>query len=127
MGRKRKSAPTTDPEVDAYVERLNDRHAEIVAAFRKLLKRILPDLDEGVHWGLPVFSGDAGKVFYLKSFPSHVQVGFWYGAELKDPDTHLRGTGDGRMRHVKLRRVEDVDTKPLRALLRAAARHVPEE
>lgn len=127
MGRKRKPEPTADPEVDAYVEALDERLRDVVTALRRLLRRILADeLTEGVYSGLPVYESVHGKVCYVRASRIHVQIGFWHGVELPDPDGLLRGTGE-RMRHVRLRKVEEVDTKPLRALLRAAARFVPAE
>ncbi|MED5411615.1 MAG: DUF1801 domain-containing protein, partial [Pseudomonadota bacterium] len=38
---------------------------------------------------------------YVDSFKSHVNMGFYYGAFLPDPEKILIGTGK-RMRHVKL-------------------------
>jgi hypothetical protein len=48
-----------------------------------------------------------------------VNVGFFYGAALDDPAGLLEGTGK-RMRHVKLRRAEQVDAAALSGLIAAA-------
>ncbi|HET7746324.1 MAG TPA: DUF1801 domain-containing protein, partial [Vicinamibacteria bacterium] len=50
---------------------------------------------------------------------AHVNVGFFRGAELVDPEGLLEGTGRF-MRHVKLRPAEEVDERALRGLIRAA-------
>jgi hypothetical protein len=61
---------------------------------------------------------DAGFA-YVNAFKAHVNVGFFRGAELADPQHLLEGTGRV-MRHVKLRPGEDVDADALSALIRSA-------
>ncbi|HJU26741.1 MAG TPA: DUF1801 domain-containing protein [Rhodanobacteraceae bacterium] len=50
-----------------------------------------------------------------------MNVGFFYGAALADPAGLLEGTGK-RMRHVKLRWSQPVNTEALRVLIRSAYR-----
>ena len=50
---------------------------------------------------------------------THVNVGFYRGAELPDPAGLLQGGGK-RMRHVKLAAGEEVDEDALEALIDAA-------
>jgi hypothetical protein len=56
---------------------------------------------------------------YVNAFKAHVDVGFFRGAELSDPEGLLEGTGRF-MRHVKLRPAEAVDATALRELILAA-------
>jgi hypothetical protein len=56
---------------------------------------------------------------YVNVFRVHVNVGFFFGAELNDPTGLLEGTGK-RMRHVKLRPGREVDSAALTALIDAA-------
>ena len=56
----------------------------------------------------PSRSTSSGTLAYVKAFDAAVNFGFWRGADLRDPDGALEGTGD-RMRHVKIRSAEDVD------------------
>ena len=53
---------------------------------------------------------------------AHITFGFYYGAELPDPDRLLGGAGK-LMRHVKLRSLADVQQPALRALLEIAITH----
>jgi hypothetical protein len=46
-------------------------------------------------------------------------MGFHHGVDLPDPQGLLQGTGKS-MRHVKIRRMDDVDLDALTALLRQA-------
>lgn len=59
---------------------------------------------------------------WIAPYAKHVVLGFYYGAELPDPRGLLEGTG-AKMRHVKLRRLEDLDRPGLRELLEASTRH----
>ena len=56
---------------------------------------------------------------YVNIFASHVNVGFFHGAALKDPARLLQGSGK-RMRHVKLRPGTAVDAASLSRLIAAA-------
>ena len=56
---------------------------------------------------------------YILPCKKWVNIGFYQGAELADPDRLLEGTG-ARMRHIKVRSVEDASRPALRALVREA-------
>jgi hypothetical protein len=53
---------------------------------------------------------------YIAVQSSHVNLGFYRGAQFKDPDRLLQGTGKG-LRHVKLHRASEADSPALIALL----------
>ena len=53
---------------------------------------------------------------------AHITFGFYYGAELPDPEGLLEGTGK-LLRHVKLRSLNDVQQPALRAMLEIAITH----
>jgi hypothetical protein len=77
------------------------------------------DVRELLHDGHPTaFVGDAA-FGYVNAFKAHVNVGFFRGAEIADPDGLLEGTGKF-MRHVKLRPDRDVDAGALRNLIETA-------
>jgi hypothetical protein len=61
---------------------------------------------------------DAGFA-YVNAFRTHVNVGFFRGAEIADPGGLLEGAGKF-MRHVKLRPGEDVDEAALAKLIATA-------
>ena len=60
---------------------------------------------------------------YVNAFKSHVNLGFYQGASLEDPQGVLTGGGK-RMRHVKLSPSISIDEKALRSLIDAAYRDV---
>lgn len=56
---------------------------------------------------------------YLAPFKAHVNLGFFKGALLDDPDRLLEGSGK-LLRHIKLRTPEDTDAPGVQRLLTAA-------
>ena len=77
------------------------------------------DVLELVHDGCPVACVEDAPFAYVDSFTSHVNVGFFRGAELSDPAGLLEGTGK-RMRHVKVKPSAKVNSAALRGLIAAA-------
>ena len=77
------------------------------------------DVRELLHDGHPtVCVGDAAFA-YVNAFSAHVNVGFFRGAEIADPERLLEGAGKF-MRHVKLRPDSAVDTTALMKLIHTA-------
>jgi hypothetical protein len=56
---------------------------------------------------------------YVNVFKAHVNVGFFRGADISDPESLLEGTGKF-MRHVKVRPERDVDGMALMKLIETA-------
>ena len=56
---------------------------------------------------------------YIAVQASHVNLGFYHGTALTDPDGILEGTGK-KLRHIKLRDVSTVNHSALTALLHEA-------
>lgn len=56
---------------------------------------------------------------YIIPFAAWVNLGFYKGTDLPDPEGLLEGTGS-KLRHVKVRSLDDAERPALRALLAAA-------
>jgi hypothetical protein len=72
-----------------------------------------------LHDGHPTACVGDAAFAYVNAFKAHVNVGFFRGAELADPEGLLEGTGKF-MRHVKLRPERDVAATPLLKLIETA-------
>jgi hypothetical protein len=72
-----------------------------------------------LHDGHPTACVGDAAFAYVNAFKAHVNVGFFGGAEIADPEGLLEGTGKF-MRHVKLRPERDVDSTTLRTLIETA-------
>jgi hypothetical protein len=56
---------------------------------------------------------------YIMPKPRYVNLGFYNGAALADPNSLIQGTGK-RLRHVKVFSSEEISQPPLRQLIEAA-------
>ena len=88
-----------------------------------MLSRPLPaslNFLTGPHGGFvrPRTSKDDGYA-YIMPFRTWVNLGFFQGASMMDPQGLLEGTG-ARLRHVKLRTVADTEQPGVRALVEEA-------
>ena len=97
----------------------------VVTALRALVLEIDPDACEVVRLGDRAATYGAGPrkmvdgYAYILPHRQWVNLGFYQGARLADPDGLLEGAG-ARMRHVKVRSLQDVDRASLRTLVEDA-------
>ena len=77
------------------------------------------DVRELLHDGHPTACVGEAAFAYVNAFKAHVNVGFFRGAEIADPEGLLEGTGKF-MRHVKLRPEREVDATALMKLIETA-------
>lgn len=61
---------------------------------------------------------------YISVHKKHVNLGFYYGAELPDPESLLRGQGK-MMRHVKISSLQQLQNPALGQLIVQASQHLP--
>jgi hypothetical protein len=94
---------------------------------RALLFEVAPEVSEHVYPAMKVIryglDGNkmAGLVYFLMPTKAGVSLGFHHGTRLPDKKGLLEGAGKN-LRHVKLKRLEEVDDPALRALLEAELR-----
>ena len=108
-----------DPAIDVW---LNQQAPELGAIAQKWFVRMRGCGDavrELMHDGHPTACVADAAFAYVNVFTDHVNVGFFFGAELEDPARLLEGRGK-RMRHVKVRPGADLDVAALSALIDAA-------
>ena len=126
---------------DDYLDDQPPKNRAIIRVLRRFVKRVEPGLVESVMWGngcwvkektpkekTPKAKAAKAKapkgrmpVSYVYSAPDYVQFGFVRGSALKDPLGILEGNGQ-YVRHVKVRKLSDINETAFKALLRQAAR-----
>jgi hypothetical protein len=74
---------------------------------RNILLGQYPELEESIKWGNPTFSGSS-NLCSLICHNDHLNMQWFKGSELDDPEQVLEGTGKS-MRHQKLLSVGDID------------------
>jgi hypothetical protein len=108
-----------DPAIEAW---MNEHRGELGAIARywfEVIRNCGDDVRELLHDGHPTACIADAAFAYVNAFKAHVNVGFFRGAELSDPNGLLEGTGRF-MRHVKLRPERDVDATALLKLVGTA-------
>ena len=102
---------------------------KLASATRALLADVMPGVTE-VPWvtqgtiGYGVGPKKMSEHFcYIMPHKKHVNLGFFYGADLEDPEGMLEGSGKA-LRHVKLRTIADLDQTGLRSLVEQASRYL---
>jgi hypothetical protein len=104
-----------------YVDTDNPELRKVAKALRAFVKGIEPATKETVNsWGVPTFENDAPFCLYMVG-KNHVTFGFLFGSSLNDPQGLLEGTGKN-LRHVKLRKLEDLQRPALKTLVQAACK-----
>ena len=122
----------TKARLGSFAELLNELPAEtndkvkaIARTLRELILAGFPEATEVVRLGDGAASYGVGPKkmseshVYIMPKAAYVNLGFWHGVHLADPKGLLEGTGK-KMRHVKVRSVEEAANPALRDLARAA-------
>jgi hypothetical protein len=126
--------PTTDPGLEADVDKLLSAHsAELQAierALRATIRSEFPDAVEQVDFGnkLIAFGRSMrmrGLLFAIIAHTTWVNLQLADGADLPDPDGVIEGSGK-RIRHINVRSVEAASSKPVVAAIRAQLAVRPE-
>lgn len=107
-----------DPAIDEWFAARGELGA-IAARWFAVMRSCGDDVRELLHDGHPTACLGDAAFGYTNAFTSHVNVGFFRGAELEDPDAILEGTGRF-MRHVKIRPETGADEKALREMIERA-------
>jgi hypothetical protein len=108
-----------DPAIEEWMKAHAGDLGEIAQHWFEIMRGCGGDVRELLHDGHPTACVGDAAFAYVNAFTAHVNVGFFLGAELADPDRLLEGTGRF-MRHVKLRPGQTVDAVALRRLVEAA-------
>ena len=113
---------TTHGSFDDVLSGSSPHVQEVAKRLRDLIIEVYPDVVE-VPWpkqriaGYGVGPKKMSEHFcYIGAHRDHVNLGFYYGAELQDPEGLLEGTGK-KLRHIKVRDIEEVGRQTLRQLV----------
>ena len=115
------SSVRRDPAIDAWMREHPGQLGAIAQRWFEVMRDCGDDVRELLHDGHPTACVGDAAFAYVNAFKAHVNVGFFRGAEIADPERLLEGTGKF-MRHVKLRRETPVDATALMKLVETAYR-----
>ena len=110
---------------DDLLEITKESLRPVAIALRELVLEIEPSACEVVRLGDRAATYGVGPrkmidgYAYILPHGRWVNLGFYHGVDLPDPEALLEGSG-ARLRHVKVRSLEDVDRAAVRALIEGA-------
>ena len=113
------TAVRRDANIEAWMREHAGELGTLAQRWFEVMRRCGDDVREVLHDGHPTACVEDAAFAYVNAFTAHVNVGFFRGAEIADPDGLLVGTGK-LMRHVKLRPGEDIDAGALTRLIETA-------
>ena len=96
------SSVKRDPAIDIWMREHSNELGAIAQRWFEVMRGCGDDVRELLHDGHPTACVADAAFSYVNAFKAHVNVGFFRGAEIADPQHLLEGTGKF-MRHVKLR------------------------
>ena len=112
-----------DPAIDRWLETRPSELASIAGDWFEIMRGCGANVRELMHDGCPNVCVRDAPFAYVNTFTSHVNVGFFHGASLPDPEGLLEGAGK-HMRHVKLMPGRTIDAPALRALINASYKDI---
>lgn len=108
-----------DPAIERWMKAHGGELGLIARHWFEVMRECGDDVREVLHDGHPTACIANAGFGYVNAFKAHVNVGFFRGAEIADPEGLLEGTGRF-MRHVKLRPNGDFNSTALRKLIDTA-------
>lgn len=118
MGAGKAARAKPGESVEEFAQRLGRPLGPIVLAAAKSIDKHIPHATQTVKWGWPCWQGN-GLIVSLCVMKKYVNLQFFRGAHLEDPDGLLEGTGKD-LRHIKLRKVAEARSKSVARVLIAA-------
>ncbi|HHG85931.1 MAG TPA: DUF1801 domain-containing protein [Bacteroidetes bacterium] len=102
-----------------FAEKLTGWQQELGTQLHEIVLEIYPEAKHGIKWAQPVYETKEGPFCFMKGAKKHLTFGFWRGIELDDPQGKLEGSGE-KMRHLKIKSLQELDTALITGYLRQA-------
>ena len=112
-----RDAVKRDPAVEAWFNARSRELGPLARAWFEVMRGCGDDVRELLHDFHPTACVGEVAFGYVNVFTTHVNIGFFQGAELADPEGLLEGTGKF-MRHVKHRPAVEVNEAALTELIK---------
>jgi hypothetical protein len=113
------NAVKRDPAIAMWMHAHSGELGVIAQDWFEVMRACGDDVRELLHDGHPTACVADAAFGYVNAFKAHVNVGFFRGAEIVDPEHLLEGSGKF-MRHVKLRPGCGVNAAALKKLIETA-------
>jgi hypothetical protein len=103
---------------------------DLARGTKALISQIMPEVVEVVWENQRIAGYGVGpkkmseQFCYIAVFKKHINLGFYYGADLNDPSGLLQGTGKS-LRHIKISDPAQLQDPALVRLVEASSMHLP--
>ncbi len=114
-------------QIDDYIHSYSPDLQTIIRKLSEIAKKSMPEAHEIIYHGALGYSvtqSPFDRICYIAPQKNYVNLGFFFGAHLLDPQNLLIGEGK-RMRHVKVRSIEGACNPALEQLLKEAWKDAP--
>jgi uncharacterized protein YdeI (YjbR/CyaY-like superfamily) len=99
--------PTTDPRVDAYIDRAAPFAKPVLQHIRALVHKACPGAQENIKWGMPFFEYK-GIICNMAAFKNHCSLGFFKAGQMQSA-AELQATNEQGMGHLgKITSLQDL-------------------
>ena len=116
-----------------FEEMLTSASPEVAALTRQaktVIQNVMPNVVEVVWLNQNIAGYGVGpkkmseQFCYIALFKARLNLGFYYGSDLPDPEKLLEGSGKN-LRHIKISHPEQLQNPALHDLVVAASKHLP--
>ena len=88
-----------------------------IDSLTRLVRQVAPEFTKHVKWGQGCWVLDDDPRVYIHAEPDYVQLGFYRGSTLDDPEGLLEGSGK-HVRHVKVFETRSLPRRAITRLIR---------
>jgi hypothetical protein len=93
------------------------KNQQLITEVSKVIKSVAPDLETSVKWGQGCWTAGKNHKLFIHCKPDHIQLGFYIGSQLEDPQGFLQGDGKF-VKHVKIFSRGDIHERAFEKLIR---------
>lgn len=109
-----------DAKVEQFLLELPEEKRVVAMQLREIFLSVSPRISEAIKWRQLTFMYKGNLAFiYTYKTTAYMNLGFFKGTELDDPDTLLEGSGKG-MRHIKVYTEKDIPVSRLKKWVKQA-------
>jgi hypothetical protein len=109
-----------DPTVEGFMMRLGGWRSTAASLLRTAIHKAAPDVRESVRGSSEARFVLNEPLCIIKAYPTHLNLIFYRGADLDDPDGLLRDYGKARLSYLHFGHLEEVDVEVVTRFLEEA-------
>jgi hypothetical protein len=114
-------------QMDDYINSYTPELQAIIRTLREVARKSMPEAHEMIYHaaiGYSLTQSPFDRICYIAPQKNYVNLGFFFGSHLPDPQHVLVGEGK-RMRHIKIRSVADASNPALEQVMKEAWKDAP--